>query len=360
MASLPPDLQSRPDIKATDDIRTHYSITDDAAAVSWILTMRPPTTPCADICPVTTGMDCLLVVLGHIYSLAMTGKDGLAHQDWFKEAESRNAILRFAWRVFGDFGLEHEDASKDKAKFLDQISFSKDSFLSICSSDFMNTTFWSQTPFLLFQTKFSLSQEPDARPPQEMSPATSIIDLNLRVLPDATLQQAVDRVAGFRIENAVYTTSTPHIIRVQYTPGVTRLNFQALRQFYLFPVEISAGQGGDKGRSLHTRQVRYALVAVVRLRFHREEEDSVRTYDPCGFGIFPDCEPLDFMLFFSRADDKQLDPEWPELSGPPPRLDPGLEQLLEDTLSDAAGLPRTQIPDKRTMFPVSPAPPAGP
>ncbi|KAJ3547667.1 hypothetical protein NM208_g1389 [Fusarium decemcellulare] len=207
-----------------------------------------------------------------------------------------------------------------------------------------------------------------------MSPDTSTIDLNLQVIPDSTLQQAVDRVAGFRIDNAVYTTSTPHIIRVQYTTGVTCLDFQALRQFYLFPVEISAGQDGDKGRSLHTRQVRYALVAVVRLRSHRENQDSVRTYDPCGFGIFPDCEPLEytpgdwsietsghsFMLFFSRADDEQLDPEWPELSGPPSRLDPGLEQLLEDTLSDAAGQPRTRIPDKQTMFPVSSAPPVAP
>ncbi|KAJ3547666.1 hypothetical protein NM208_g1388 [Fusarium decemcellulare] len=157
MDSLPSRLQSRPDIKATDDIRTHYSITKDAAGVSWILTMRPPTTTCANICPVTAGMDCLLVVLRHIYSLYMTGKDGLAHQDWFKEAESRNAILRFAWRVFGDLGLKNEDASRDKAKFLDQVSFSKESFLAICSSDLMNTTFWSQTPFRLFQTKLSLS-----------------------------------------------------------------------------------------------------------------------------------------------------------------------------------------------------------
>ncbi|KAF4995690.1 hypothetical protein FDECE_12719 [Fusarium decemcellulare] len=292
MDILPPDLQSRPDIKATDDIRTHYSITEDAAAVSWILAMRPPTTPCADICPITTGMDCLLVVIQHIYSLYMTGKDGLAHQDWFKEAESRNPILHFAWRVFGDLGLKDEEASKDKAQFLDQVSFSKERFLAICSSDLMNTTFWSQTPFRLFQTKLSLSQEPDATPPQEMSPDTSIIHLDLRALPDSTLQQAVDRVAGFRINNAVYTTSTPHIIRVQYTTGVTRLDFQALRQFYLFQIVRSEGQDGDKGRSLHTRQVRYALVAVVRLRSRREEEDSVRTYDPCGFGIFPDCEPL--------------------------------------------------------------------
>lgn len=338
----------------SEDLRKKYDLVTQTRSVSWILNLRLP--PVLDGLPPTSGLDCLLVVTRRIYSAAMIADDCLANVTGFKKSEQENPILAFSWLTLGEpTGPEAcARAVEVKRALLEAVPDSKASFEALWASDMMNQTWWGKQLFHLYSKRFTLpSSRADFVKPiewtrQEVAEA-SIIRLNRIANPELTLQKAVDNCFGIE-DNTLLIPYRPRVIRVYYTPGMqNRLPFQALREFYLAQGSVRTVDG----RVTYTQDelpMRYALIAVVRLRSGPHENDNVRTYRVCGANIAAQCEPRsytpgtwhieepsphNFALFFCLAGNELLIPEYAELQKPARMTDPEEELAIEEELARA-------------------------
>ncbi|KAF4975985.1 hypothetical protein FZEAL_7292 [Fusarium zealandicum] len=353
------------------DIRACYDIVDQEAAVHWHLQMRPPPSTSLGPC---TGLGCLTFVLRNIYSHAMLGPQFLAQTAWFKNSESQNPLLAFAWLMFEEPRHGDEEAAtratETRAKLFKTLPMARDTFRDLCTSKLMNDTFWSLEPFRLFQDKVILSDDPGvpaktvAWDPDEMV-ERSLIRLNLKEQPQNTLQDAVEGRFGIVDGCVTNFPDLPIIVRVLYEPGTStnRLGFQALREFHLPQGDwLEDEQGFSWAHDTH--RFRYALMAVVRMRHAPGEHDTVRIYKAHGQNIAPEIEPeaytpgswlLDepsphsFMLFYMFADTLVLDRDFPELSPPAVVLDQADAEAVNDTLNQVSKIQELSLSSDSVM-----------
>ncbi|KAJ4307779.1 hypothetical protein N0V84_012501 [Fusarium piperis] len=342
-----------------EDIRRNYDLVKQVRSVSWVLNMRPP--PSLDGLPATEGLDCLIMVLRRIYSLVLISGDCLADLNRFRKSEADNPILAFSWLTLGEpEGAEAcARAVEVKRALIEAIPGSTGSFANLWKSAQMNQTLWQKKLFHLYGSKYVLPSRPTDLVTQtewdrEEIADASIIQLNRTQEPYRTLQQAVDDCFGLGDYRTLYTPYHPRIIRVLYTPGMDhRLPFQALREFFLPRGEVSTVNGRVMYKTVS--RVRYALIAVVRMRSSPQEPDSVRTYAICGANIMAECEPSytpgswlieepcphNFALFFCLAESEPLIPEYPELGKAATMVDLEMELAIEDDMG--RGLERLDL-----------------
>ncbi|KAJ4186017.1 hypothetical protein NW767_012756 [Fusarium falciforme] len=320
----------------SEDLRKKHDLVTQARSVTWILNLRLPPVP--DGLPPTSGLECLVVVTCRIYSAALIADDCLANLNGFKKSEAQNPILAFSWLMFGEpKGAEAcARAVKVKCALLEAIPESKASFEALWTSDMMNQT--CRADFV----------KPIEWTRQEVAEA-SIIRLDRAANSQLTLQEAVDNCFGIE-NNTLLVPYRPRVIRVYYTPGMRdRLPFQALREFFLPQGSVRTVDG--RVRYIQDElPMRYALIAVVRMRSGPHEGDNVRTYRACGANIAAQCEPRsytpgtwlikepsphNFALFFCLAGNELLISEYPELQKPARMIDPEEELAVEEELACA-------------------------
>ncbi|KAJ4163112.1 hypothetical protein NW754_014535 [Fusarium falciforme] len=254
-------------------------------------------------------------------SAALIADDCLANLNGFKKSEAQNPILAFSWLMFGEpKGAEAcARAVKVKCALLEAIPESKASFEALWTSDMMNQT--CRADFV----------KPIEWTRQEAAEA-SIIRLDRAANSQLTLQEAVDNCFG--IEN--------NTLLVPYRP-------RALREFFLPQGSVRTVDG--RVRYIQDElPMRYALIAVVRMRSGPHEGDNVRTYRACGANIAAQCEPRsytpgtwlikepsphNFALFFCLAGNELLISEYPELQKPARMIDPEEELAVEEELACA-------------------------
>ncbi|KAF4992940.1 hypothetical protein FDECE_13555 [Fusarium decemcellulare] len=341
----------------SQDIRRHYDITTEMAAPSHILQLRPP--PASSPGP-TTGLDCLVVVLRRIYAYLAVGSKGVSHEIWFKEAESDNPILSYAWLMFGnprDDGARRRIAQAKSALIAALPRASPDapqdvSFQELCTSDLMNKSLWCERLFHMFHPDILIAPTSETLVQQE--PCTghelvvrSMLHLNLQQIPGLTLQALVDMSYGKLPGDVLRAPKRPAIIRILYTPGEhVRLPFNQLWRFVLYQ-----GKFLDVTDQLaykpHVVKACYTLCAIVRLRRVDSERDIVRTYSSNGAPIVPEYEtpcmgPSDwsvedstlhsFMLFYMLNYNEETSLEHSRLDNPEAVFDIYFERSMEESL----------------------------
>ena len=132
------------------DVRQVHDFERDGEAAAARLANYPPLW---DGIQWSTGIDCLIVVIRHIYCNTMMSLELHKELAWFEESEARNPILGHAWHMFGCEDGEVEKATEDRKKvhktLLELGILPSESFTAICDSSLMNETFWSQDVFRL-------------------------------------------------------------------------------------------------------------------------------------------------------------------------------------------------------------------
>ncbi|KAF7559581.1 hypothetical protein G7046_g4573 [Stylonectria norvegica] len=333
-----------------DDIRSHHDLIQGEFEVRRILqTTFPPPTSTEETGFDTSGLDCLVTIIRHLYGYILVGPYARENNEQFAPAEACNPILRYAWKLFNhenESGTASSDAKKrwadDKLQLalnicainglaeLDQHALS---FENLVNSDLMMKTFWCHPIFNMFR-KERMIQLPDgnlvSRPFTNMEMATrSLLKLDRFRDPTMTLQdlfhQSLGEVATPDGLEQLHPNMPP-FVRIVFSPpanfdndyeheapGVAQL--QALGFYEL--------QGFDMAESLvedNDESSKYHLVATVCMRADTEEHDYIRTYMVNGFPIRPSLEGLNFvnyiwrvgkpgnryMLFYARCPDISL------------------------------------------------------
>ncbi|KAK7414212.1 hypothetical protein QQX98_006907 [Neonectria punicea] len=328
----------------TKDLRSVYDIVNDVQAVARVLQTYPP--PSTDLWN-TSGLDCLVTVLRHIYSLVAIGPYGIAQDPEHLAAERTNPILMYAWTQFKrPISAEAiRNAGHAKAAVMNKVRdltgnhLHTITFEGLCMSKLMDNTFWCRPHFQLFtalQFKADTCEWLPVTWSARDKARNSILRLDLSEKPGMTLQRLIDNTYGLRRIHGVETLclhNTPLIIRVVFTPGLGRMPslFSTIRHFN---IPMHAGlEPHERVNYVFAPAVNYGLLAVVRLRAGPRDDDLIRTYGPGGDYIVPEYEPggymastwsvdehdgARYMLFFGASDQSRADPTRPEVITQPP------------------------------------------
>ncbi|KPM43437.1 hypothetical protein AK830_g3122 [Neonectria ditissima] len=328
-----------------NDIRRRYDIINNVDTVARTLQGFPP--PSTDVWN-TSGLDCLVTVIRHIYSIAAIGPNGFAQDRDYVAGEKKNPILVYAWQKFKrPIGADEVlSASRAKAVLIEKVRdltenhFHTVTFEGLCMSSLMDNTLWSLPDFQLFtalQFKEATCEWLPAPWTARERVHHSSLHLNLADRPRMTLQRLIDNCYGLRRIRGIETLclhNTPLVVRVLFTPGLRRVNdmFSTIRHF---KIPMHAGmQPHERVNYLYAPDVNYGLLAVVRLRFGPGQDDLIRTYGPGGDYIVFDYEPggymnsgwsvndrndARYMLFYGASDRVRADPTLPEVVTQPPR-----------------------------------------
>ncbi|KAG5797263.1 hypothetical protein H9Q69_003732 [Fusarium xylarioides] len=118
--NLPTDTdKDRPLEMESSDVRKRYNLaSEEPRIVASVLDTGPPFWNQNKL---TSGMDCLLVVLRRIYSHNMLSESILEVLHWLVEAEENNPILLHTWNVFGRLRGAAEKATAARVKVEEAI-----------------------------------------------------------------------------------------------------------------------------------------------------------------------------------------------------------------------------------------------
>lgn len=273
------------------DVRKRYNLASEEARIAAsVLDTRPPFWHENKL---TSGMDCLLVVLRRIYSHNMLSESVLKSLPWFVEAEEKNPILLHAWHVFGRSKGDVEKATAAREKVEEALRLldidPKGSFEDLCFSSLMNETFWSQDVFRLCEPAFSISTGRMADFSPDEIAKTSLISNN-----------NIDDVIGiheWKGEVTVFPPSRPWIVRVMLDTSSQTDQISTFRERRCLRMPIWKELREEANLVFDiTDEIHYHLLAVVRLRDKDNgKPDYVRTYSGYGANIVPDYEPISFM-----------------------------------------------------------------
>ncbi|RKL46858.1 hypothetical protein BFJ72_g2598 [Fusarium proliferatum] len=273
------------------DVRQRYNLASEETRIAAsVLDMRPPFWNQNKL---TSGMDCLLVVLRRIYSHNMLSERVLKSIPWLVQAEEKNPILLHAWHVFGRSKGDVEKATVAREKVEEALRLldidPKGSFEDLCFSSLMNETFWSQDVFRLCEPAFSISTGRMADFSPDEIAMTSLISNN-----------NIDDVIGiheWKGEVSVFPPSRPWIIRVMLDTSSHTDQMLPFRERRCLRIPIWKELMEEANLVFDiTGEIHYHLLAVVRLRDKDNgKPDYVRTYSGYGANIVPDYEPISFM-----------------------------------------------------------------
>ncbi|KAG5821594.1 hypothetical protein H9Q74_000020 [Fusarium xylarioides] len=245
-------------MESTDIRKRHNLASEEARIVVSVVDTRPPFWNQNKL---TSGMDCLLVVLRRIYSHNMLSESVLEVLHWLVEAEENNPILLHTWNVFG-----RSRGATEKA-----------------------TAARSQHVFHVCEPAFSVCTGRVVDFPFDEIAETSLISNN------KTTNDAIG-IHEWKEEVTVFQPSRAWIIRVMLETSAQTDEAppsQELRQFWLrFWEELQ--KEGTLVVDI-TGEIPYHLLAVTRLKEKdSSESDYVRTYSGYGANIVPDYEPISF------------------------------------------------------------------
>ncbi|KAF5534715.1 hypothetical protein FPHYL_13376 [Fusarium phyllophilum] len=205
----------------------------------------------------TSGMDCLIVVLRRIYSHNMLSESVLEALHWLVEAEENNPILLHTWNVFGRSRGATEKATAARVKVEEAIRLLGLDLVAGFSFDGIAET--------------------------------GLISNNKSIDYAMVIHE-------WKGEITVFPPSRPWIIRVMLEKSAKTDEappFQELRHFQL-PIWKQLREGVNLAFDI-TDEIPYHLLAVARLREKdSSESDYVRTYSGYGANIVPDYEPITF------------------------------------------------------------------
>ncbi|KAF4341437.1 hypothetical protein FBEOM_4598 [Fusarium beomiforme] len=309
-------------------------------------TQVPPPTSIAAVKYDTQGIDCLIVVLRHIYSHMLPESMFQTQED--KDKETRNPMLALAW---SDISRDTESVwveAKTEVLRLFQPSCAKDSklrFEHLCHSDLMWETFWSRDEFTMF-SGVMMKQEGDPWkhvPTEGRRLIRSIMEVNRRGYPKLGFQDFIN--AHFMLQKKPsgrlmkYFCAAPKVIRVKYN---TRKKgkpfpFSTLKNIYV-PVGDVKGSDTEPSKEKGHQKVSYTLIAVVSLA-----DDRIHLYDFMGEQIIPenpspitggeqwsleDAKVGSFELFYMHAGHAKPIDMYGEFARAKPELDqPALQAL---------------------------------
>ncbi|KAF5580048.1 X-pro dipeptidyl-peptidase [Fusarium subglutinans] len=275
----------------------------------------------------TDGLDCLIVLVRHIYSEVL---DVYYSGEENKTAEEKNPILALAWL---DIDPEDKKAWADcKRHVLEVLNPAEGGtiqtcFASLVNSPLMNETFWSQDIHILFRACLEKSLEANSRwrhADLGPNPRAAMVELSTIVAdrnakPDWTFRQFVR--SPFKIlkkhdKQQLNMCAAPAIIRVHLKTNkdVEPFPFSTLKNFQ---IDIAGVNGSEP--IVKDMLCGYTLIASVSLK-----EQRIRTYRPLGEEIvrgtgylgrrwsLENREDGEFMLFYRRSDDAVADSYTPE------------------------------------------------
>ncbi|KAF4446215.1 hypothetical protein F53441_10100 [Fusarium austroafricanum] len=302
----------------SNDIRKRYDISDphQGRIASNILELRPPLG-----CETTTGLDALIVVIRRIYTATMFRRHGIRDDEWVKEAEAANPILKHAWHMMGDSDKDMSDASRARAELIstlgEEMNAGTSSFKELCTSSLMNRTFWSQDVFSLCHPTLCINaMQLKAETPDDKATMSMVI-MDRASNPHITLQDAVNEKYGEKEQDGARFLYIPHhplvirvLLRVKNEEGSDNwLRFNDVREF-LQPEWEQRDVRGGVGLA-EVSSFTYTVIAVVKMRMDEATEhafpgevddgsmrDAVRTYTHEGINITAAYE--DFTLMPER------------------------------------------------------------
>ncbi|CAG7565830.1 unnamed protein product [Fusarium equiseti] len=275
-------------MKSTD-IRRNYDFERDARAAATRLANYPPRWHGGKR---ASGIDCLLVVIRHIYCNGMMSPNLDQELEWFKDSEAKNPILGHAWHVFGNEKAEMETSTKDRRKVnadLERLGFhDPPSFTQICDSELMNETFWSQDIFRLSHPPVDPTTGDDI----PLS-ANEIAELSKLVfkpeIPRSCIQDVVDQAFGHKEWKGRQMFVVPHdpwVVRVLYQADSNLCDGVTIKQLKTLTLPVWVQKEGVEYVCLEeVDRLDYFLMAVVRLREQHDDPDLVRTYSPLGQNV---------------------------------------------------------------------------
>ncbi|KAJ4135190.1 hypothetical protein NW768_004811 [Fusarium equiseti] len=203
----------------SSDIRQVYDFERDVKAAATRLANYPPLWEGVQW---STGIDCLIVVLRHVYCNGFMSPDLAKEIEWYEQSEAKIPILRHAWHMFGQEAAEVAKATEDREKVhevllsLGILPF--ESFKDICDSSLMNETLWSQDICRLSHPPVDPTTGDDI----PLS-ANEIAELSkLEFEPEvrgACIQDVVDKAFGHQEWKGRHMFIVPHdplIVRVLY------------------------------------------------------------------------------------------------------------------------------------------------
>ncbi|KAF5668074.1 hypothetical protein FHETE_5340 [Fusarium heterosporum] len=339
---------------ATKDIRDDFDLTTGEGLQVANATLQgcPPLSKHK-----ASGLDCLIVVLRRIYSHCLD-PDALAYLKFPDE----NPILRYAWRRFGDGPDEVSEADVEREQVCNELNKTPvhytAPFKSLCCSELMNRTFWSQDVFRLIDVL-----NPDTGESVECSSeiaGMSLLDLDHTESPGLSLKDVINNAFGMKPSwgKMVFTPSKPWVVRLSYKSSVQedkRLKFDDLRRLQLPRWEYDPGNQAF----MEIGSIGYVLIAIVRMTDKPKPSTYVRTYAYSGANIVGQSEPVSFMnnswsvtdpsasymLFYGLANRKQ-DPD-----GPYPYPEVAEAQRVDSEILKAMD---------EDLFPLIASPPADP
>ncbi|RFN50490.1 hypothetical protein FIE12Z_5253 [Fusarium flagelliforme] len=327
----------------------------------------------------STGIDCLIVVIRHIYCNGMMSPDLTKDLKWFAESEALNPILGHAWHMFGKEDAEVAKATEDREKvhevLLSLSILPSASFKDICDSSLMNETFWSQE-------MFRLSHPPvDATTGDAIQlSADEIAELSkLEFKPGAPgdcIQNVVDKAFGQGEWKGRQIFTVPHqpcVFRVLYRADNNLCDSVSIKQLKTLKLPVWAQVEGEECACFQEiDRVDYFLMAIVRLGAEGDRPDFVRTYSPYGQNFacayrprlfmandwsISDA-PQDYMLFYGYrpVDVGNIDvTDFPEVTEG--REHGGTLDLIDSDMEEAKAKLQAGEAIKITTLPVNDIPP---
>ncbi|KAF5572438.1 X-pro dipeptidyl-peptidase [Fusarium pseudocircinatum] len=280
----------------------------------------------------TDGLDCLIVLVRHIYSQIL---DVYYFSEENKKAEEKNPILALAWLdIDPDDKRAWADCKQHVLKVLNPPGGGaiQTCFASLVNSPLMNETFWSQDIHILYRACLEKSLEPGSRwGHADLGPnshaarvemSTIMADRNAK--PEWTFGRFVR--SPFKLLKGsdklqLNMCAAPGIIRVHLKTNkdVEPFPFSTLKNFLIYIAGVNGSEPIVKDKLCG-----YTLIASVSLK-----EQRIRTYMFLGQEMLRGTGYLgrrwsledridgEFMLFYRRSDDEVQDIGTPEMASLP-------------------------------------------
>ncbi|RBR25201.1 uncharacterized protein FIESC28_02109 [Fusarium coffeatum] len=271
------------------DIRRIFELERDAQAAATRLANFPPK---GLKMKKSSGIDCLVVIIRHIYCNGMMSPNLDQELEWFKDSEAKNPILGHAWHVFGNEKAEIERSTKDRDNVnvdLGRMGFrDPPSFMEICDSNLMNETFWSQDIFRLSHPPVDPTTGDDI----PLS-ANEIAELSKLVFipeaPGSCIQDVVNQAFGHKKWKGREMFVVPHkpwAVRVLYRVDKNLCDVVSIKQLKTLTLPVwNQREDVEYVCFEETSRVDYFLMGIVLLREQRGHPDLVRTYSPFGQNV---------------------------------------------------------------------------